>query len=75
VGLTLVDILQNPLPVAYLYRRHGMNDVMKVRHGGLAHRLLMSHGCDHELSRFLEGQGERRALRLLAVSFAIDTIT
>lgn len=51
-----------------------MNSVMKVRHGRLAHGLLVSHGGDHKLSRFLQSQREWRALRLLAVRLAVDTV-
>ena len=52
--LTLVDILQHPLSIANLCRRQRVNSVVKVRHGRLAHCLLVSHRGDHKLSRFLQ---------------------
>ena len=51
-----------------------MNSVVKVRHSRLAHGLLVSHGSNHKLSRFLQCQREWRTLRLLAMRFPIDTV-
>lgn len=51
-----------------------MNSVVKVRHSRLAHGLLVGHRGDHKLPRFLQSQRERRALRLLIVRLAVDTV-
>jgi hypothetical protein len=69
-----VDILQHPPSITYLRGRQRMNGVVKICHGRSAHRLLMSHGGNHEIARSLQSQRERRILRLLAVRFPIDTV-
>lgn len=74
VELTLMDVLQYPVSIANLRGRQRMNNVVKVRHGRLAHCLLMSHRGDHELSWFVQSQRERGTLRLLAVRSAVDPI-
>jgi len=74
VTRTFMNILQHPLSIANLCGRHRVNSIVKVRHSCLAHRLLVSHGGDHEFPRSLQSQREWRTPRLLAVGFSIDTI-
>jgi len=74
VELTFVNILQHPLSISNLCGGHGMNSVVKVGHSCLAHGLLVSHGGNHKLSRFLQSQREWRTLRLLAMRFPINTV-
>lgn len=67
-------ILIYPLSIANLSRGQRMDMQMQIRHGCLAHLLLVRNGRDRKLARLLLEKREWRRLDFLRVCPVVDAI-
>jgi hypothetical protein len=75
MNITLVDILNDLLPVADSRRRQWVDIPSKILDSSRTHLVLMSNRMDRKLARLLLNHSEWRLAGLFGVRFAVDAVS